>query len=480
MRHVRFLAAISALALSVSTLSAGGNSESQSQLLRQLNSLASGTDTRQTDQIQQDMSSLTMLYRYVDSLYYEDVDKQVVKESLATAMLDALGDKYSFYTPKDETEDYEEQISGKYGGIGVYLSKPSPKNIDPDDPSTYMVTIDSPFKGSPAQRAGLISGDMISAIDGEPVRDMTSSEASKKVRGEAGTEVTLTIVRDDSSFDITLVRETIDSPVVEGTMLEDHIGYIAVSSYTTDVSQQFLEKVRELKGQGMESLIIDERNNGGGNVNEALKMADIFLPSGATIVTMEGRKGTNSNQRYVSDGSQQIGQNLPVVILINGGTASASEIFAAALHDNDRATLIGTKSFGKGIFQTVFPFGEGYVQLTTGHYYTPKGINIHGTGIEPDIESADTKLAEDQIPAYEQMMKEKAPQEFVKTHPEYTMEHVQEFVEENKERGIDEAILKVLVRNEYYSKRRLSEMPVADPAYDSQLARAISFFVQGQ
>ena len=479
MKHMHRLAAFSALLISVSFLFAGGNPEGQAQLLKQLNTVSS-TGTLQADQIQQDMGSLTMLYRYIDSLYYEDVDKAVVKESLATAMLDALGDKYSFYTPKEESESYEEQISGKYGGIGVYLSKPSPKNIDPDDPSTYMVTIASPFKGSPAQRAGLLSGDMISAIDGESVRDMTSSEASKKVRGEAGTEVTLTVVRDDSTFDITLVREIIDSPVVEGTMLDHQIGYIAVSSYTTDVSQQFLDKIRELKGQGMEYLIIDERNNGGGNVNEALKMADIFLPSGATIVTMEGRKGTNTNQRYVSDGSQQIGQNLPVAILVNGGTASASEIFAAALHDNHRATLVGTKTFGKGIFQTVFPFDDGYVQLTTGHYYTPNGINIHGTGIEPDIVSADTKLEDDQIPAYEQMMKDKAPQEFVKAHPEYTMENVQKFVDENKNRGIDENILKVLVRNEYYSKRRFSEMPVADPAYDSQLQRAIDFFVQGK
>ncbi len=431
------------------------------------------------DQILKDMNSLAMLYRYVDALYYEEVDKEVVKESLATALLDALGDKYSFYTPKEDSEEYQEQISGKYGGIGVYLSKPSPKNIDPEDPSTYMVTIDSPFKGSPAQRAGLLSGDMISAIDGENVRDMTSSEASKKVRGEAGTDVTLTVVRDESTFDLTLTREIIDSPVVESTMLEHHIGYIAVSNFTSDVTQQFLEAIRTLKAQGVECLIIDERYNGGGDVNEALKMADIFLPPGKTIVTMEGRKGTNTKQSYISEGSQQIGQNLPVVIIVNGSTASSSEIFAAALKENGRATLIGTKTFGKGIFQTVFPFGEGYVQLTTGHYYTPNGINIHGTGIEPDIIVEDARIADDQIPAYEKLMKEKAPWTFVKENPEYTMENVQTFAEMHKESGLDEHILKVLVRNEYYTRRHLQEMPVADPSYDPPLRRAIEFLNKG-
>lgn len=477
----RILAFLSVLPLSLALVFAGGNAEESAQLLRQLGTMPTAqTATSGTDTIQDDMNSLTLLYRYVDSLYYEDVDKQAVKEKMATALLDALGDKYSFYTPADESEDYEEEITGKYGGIGVYLSKPSPANIDPDDPTTYLVMIDSPFKGSPAQRAGLHSGDLIEAIDGKPVRDMTSSEASKAVRGEPGTDVTLSVVRDDQKFDITLTRESIDHPVIDGGMVTPTIGYISILSYTSTTSSQLLDQIRELKGKGMERLILDERYNGGGNVNEALQAADIFLPAGKTLVTMEGRKGTNTKQRYVSAGSQPIGQNIPLVVLVNGGTASSSEIFAAALHDNGRATLIGTKTFGKGIYQTVFPFGDGFVQLTTGHYYTPNGINIHGTGIEPDIEVADIKVPDDQIPAYEQLMKDKAARNFVKDHPGYSIENVQAFADQEKDRGLDEAILKVLVRNEYYAGTSRDDLPVADPLYDPPLKRAIEFLEEGK
>lgn len=478
MKRTRLIVMLAVCGLGLGTLFAGGSPESQALLLQQLRN----SENAQTkpDEIQTDIDALSLLWRYVDSLYYQDVDNNAVKEKMAAAMLDALGDKYSFYTPSDETDDYMENISGKYGGIGVYLSKPSPSNIDPDDPKTYMVTIESPFRGSPAQRAGLMNGDLVSAIDGESVRDMTSSEASKKVRGEAGTDVTLTVHRGDATFDITLTRETIDTPVIQKMLLDGGIGYIQIIQYTDATSGQLLEAVRDLKGQGMTSLILDERYNGGGNVDEALKSADIFLQPGQTIVTMEGRKGTNANRRYVANGTQSIGRTLPLVILTNDGTASSAEIFAAALHDNKRATLIGTNTFGKGIYQSVFPFGDGFVQLTTGHYFTPSGENIHEKGIAPDIEVEDVKLSEEEIPAYEQLMKDKAPETFVQEHPEYSLENVQLFADQYKDSGVNEGYLKVLVRYQYYVKHVLTDMPIADPDLDPPLKRAMEFLESGK
>ena len=432
------------------------------------------------DRISTDMESLKTLYRYIDTLYYENIDNDAVMEKMAQAMLDALGDKYSFYTPPSKANDYKETLEGKYGGIGVYLTKPSPSNNDMNDPSSYMVTIVSCFASSPAMRSGLHSGDLISAIEGEKVDNMTSTEVSDKLRGDAGTEVNVTIYRNGQSFDISIKREIINTPTVSSTMLENSIGYIMISSYTQATSTQLLSAVKGLMDKGMKSLIIDERNNHGGDVDICLQCANIFLKTGDVIVSLEGRKGTNTNQRYLSTGSQQVGDEIPIVILTNEGSASSAEIFAAALHDNKRATLIGSKTFGKGIVQTIFPFGKGYVQITTGHYYTPAGVSIHGTGIEPDIAVADLELKDDQISAYEQLMKEKTISRFVDEHKEFTPMNLQLFADTEKDSGIDQQILKILVRNEYYARMNYADVPIADAQFDPPLKRAIEFLQSGK
>jgi carboxyl-terminal processing protease len=436
---------------------------------------------QQMDQISQDMSSLTSLYRYVDAIYYKDVDKTAVKEAMAEAMLEALGDKYSFYVPAKEAENYSEESTGKYGGIGVYLVKQNPTNIDSNDPSTYMITIESPFRGAPAERAGLRSGDMIGAIDGEKVDSMTSTEASKKLRGTPGTTVKLTVYRDGTSFDVTLTRELVNTPVIEHTMLDGGIGYISISQYTSDTSTQLLNALSDLKTKGLKSLIIDLRNNGGGEVDAAMKSANAFLPRGSVIVTMEGRKGTNSSQRYTASGNTQVPQDMPIVLLVNGGSASSSEIFAAALRDNHRATLIGTKTFGKGIFQSVFAYGDGYVQLTTGRYYTPSGESIHEKGIQTDIEVEDFTVPKDQIEAYSALLKDEAASKFVNDNPDFTEANIQKFITQQKETGIDEMVLRILVRNAYYTKTmKYEDIPIVDTQYDPPLVRAIQFLTTGE
>jgi carboxyl-terminal processing protease len=441
------------------------------------------TPTKQVvaeDRITTDIQSIERLYRYVDSIYYEDVDKEKVFEGLASAMIASLGDRYSFYIPPSEASDYEEGNIGVYGGIGTYLNKPSPEFMDPKDPSSYMITIITPFPGSPAQRAGLMAGDLISHIDGEKVDDLTSNEASKKLRGEANTEVTITVYRNGSSFDLTLKRENISTPTVEGEVIGDDIGYIILYEFTPQTGLQLQKKIVELTKKNIKGLIIDERNNSGGAVDGALQAANIFLPAGKNLVTIQGKKGTNNDQRYISTGTQYFPSSTPIVILTNGGSASSSEIFAAALHDNDRATLIGTKTFGKGIVQDVFKFGEGFAQITTAHYYTPNNVNIHGLGIEPDILVEDISLKDDQIPAYEQLMKDKVIAQFAKDYPEPTIENIKMFAEVNKERGLDPDILSILMRNEYYSKIPYDKKPLGDLTFDSQLKRGVEFLRTGK
>jgi carboxyl-terminal processing protease len=445
--------------------------------------LAAPLSTRtsmEADQITIDMASLERLYRYVDSIYIDEVDKQKMFNDLASALVASLDDPYSFYVPPSKAQEYQEETSGVYGGIGTYLNKPAPDNIDPSVPSSYMITIVSPFPGSPAQRAGLMAGDLISHIDGEKVDELTSYEASMKLRGEANTFVTITVYRNGTSFDLTLKRERITAPTVDSGIIEDTIGYIILSEFTPQTGNQLLEHVQKLMKQGIVGLIIDERNNSGGAVDGALQSANIFLEEGKTLVTIQGKKGTMRDQRYISTGKAEVPANLPIVILTNTGSASSAEIFAAAMKDNGRATLIGTKTFGKGIVQDVFRFGSGFAQVTTAHYYTPNGENIHKLGIEPDILVEDVQLSDEEIPAFEQLMTDKVISTFVQENPEPSEANIRRFASLYTERGIDEEVLTLLVRNEYLSKMPYDKRPIADATFDKQLNRAVEFIRTGK
>lgn len=445
--------------------------------------LAAPLSTRtsmEADQITIDMASLERLYRYVDSIYIDEVDKQKMFNDLASALVASLDDPYSFYVPPSKAQEYQEETSGVYGGIGTYLNKPAPDNMDPSVPSSYMITIVSPFPGSPAQRAGLMAGDLISHIDGEKVDELTSYEASMKLRGEANTFVTITVYRNGTSFDLTLKRERITAPTVDSGIIEDTIGYIILSEFTPQTGNQLLEHVQKLMKQGIVGLIIDERNNSGGAVDGAMQSANIFLEEGKTLVTIQGKKGTMRDQRYISTGKAEVPANLPIVILTNTGSASSAEIFAAAMKDNGRATLIGTKTFGKGIVQDVFRFGSGFAQVTTAHYYTPNGENIHKLGIEPDILVEDVQLSDEEIPAFEQLMTDKVISTFVQENPEPSEANIRRFASLYTERGIDEEVLTLLVRNEYLSKMPYDKRPIADATFDKQLNRAVEFIRTGK
>ncbi|HOQ94342.1 MAG TPA: S41 family peptidase [Sphaerochaeta sp.] len=457
-------------------LSAGGSVE---QLLASPTGSLFSSD-RTTDTIASDMASLERLYRYVDSIYIEEIDTTKMFNDLASALVASLDDPYSFYVPPTKAKEYQEGTSGVYGGIGTYLSKPSPESKDLSDPSTYMITIVSPFPGSPAQRAGLLAGDLISHIDGEEVDALNSYEASSKLKGDPNTSVTVTVYRSGTSFDLTLVRERITTPTVDSGVIEGDIGYIILSEFSPQTGTQLLEHVRNLQEQGIVGLIIDERNNSGGAVDGALQSANIFLDEGAKIVTIQARKGTKRDQRYLATGKAIFPSDLPVVILINGGSASSAEIFAAAMQQNGRATLIGSKTFGKGIVQDVFRFGEGFAQVTTAHYYTPEGENIHEKGIEPDIAVDDIKIEDEEIGAYEQLMKEKLVSTYVKENPEPSEENIRRFGATYAERGISADVLNLLVRNEYLAKMEYEKRPIADATFDAQLKRAVQFIRTGQ
>ncbi len=249
---------------------------------------------------------------------------------------------------------------------------------------TGIITIVKPYKGSPAYDAGLLPNDIIYKVEGEEVTGEDLTEVVSKIKGKEGTEVNITIYRDGVSepMEFTIIRQKINIPTIEYEMLDDDIGYIQIVEFDDITISQFSRALRTLERKGMKSLIVDVRNNPGGLLNSVMEILDRLLPESLIVYTEDKNK-----QREEKHAKKPDQFNKPMVVLINGNSASASEIFAGALQDYNKATVVGTTSFGKGIVQSVIPLSDGTaVKLTISKYFTPKGRNIHGTGIVPDVE----------------------------------------------------------------------------------------------
>ncbi|MDO5416168.1 MAG: S41 family peptidase [Lachnospiraceae bacterium] len=326
----------------------------------------------------------------VQQYFLFDENGQRVEDYIYKGLMAGLDDPYSVYYTKEEFKDLMEETSGEYCGIGALVSK---------DMKTGVVSIAKVFKGTPAEKAGLRNGDMFYEVDGMAVTaDMDLDILVKQhVKGEEGTTVHLKMYRPstESYVEVDVVRQKIEVPTVEHEMKADKLGYVAVAQFD-DVKvtgKQFQEAVEDLESQGMEGLLIDLRGNPGGVLDTAVMMIDYMLPddlkeyadeNGKTLVVSTADKNGEGKRYYCEDGHSV---DIPVVILVDGNSASASEVFSGALKDYGRAKLVGTTTFGKGIVQTLLPLGDGSaVKLTTAHYYSPSGFDLHGVGLEPDVE----------------------------------------------------------------------------------------------
>lgn len=425
--------------------------------------------------------ALGNLYSYLDTNFLYEIDSQAMQNAVISAMIDSLGDKYSYYITPENAQEYNEDTTGKYVGIGIYITKVNPAYIDWEDPSTYMVIITSPFPGSPADRAGLRSGDMISHVDGEEIYELDGTEASKKIRGTANIPITLTIHRGESIFDVTLTPEEITSPSTEKDIIADNVGYIRILEFTQTTQESFRSDVEDLLSRGAESFIIDLRNNGGGIVESALGIANMFIPDGKTLLTTKFKeKSNNKDTVYTSTGYLAVNEDVPVVLLVNGGTASASEILTGAMRDNGRALVVGSQTFGKGIMQFTIAFMGGYLNITVANYYTPSGANIHEVGITPDfVVDVDTDYTDEEMEAYVAFFNEPYLEDWLKDHPDYTKENIIAFAEQYKDSGVPEDLLKLLMRNEYIYSLDYEERPVADLDFDTQLIKAVEIVKSG-
>ena len=296
---------------------------------------------------------------YVDSL---PVDRMM--RASIDAMLREL-DPYTIYIPEEENEDLQMMLSNTYGGIGAIIHKPDGSNV----------IINEPYAGSPASKAGLKCGDEIVAIDGVPTKDLKIKESTDRMKGKPGTTVVFTVKKGLTGeiVEVPVVRERIHMPDVEyAGMLDDTTGYILQSGFTENVSSDIRAKVLDLKKQGMKRLVLDLRGNGGGLMGEAIKIVSLFVPRGTLVVSARGNDATLS-QEYFTQGDP-IDTELPLIVLIDSGSASASEIVAGAIQDHDRGIIIGTRSYGKGLVQSIKPLAyNGQMKVTTSKYYTPSG-----------------------------------------------------------------------------------------------------------
>ncbi|MCD8241113.1 MAG: S41 family peptidase [Lachnospiraceae bacterium] len=319
----------------------------------------------------------------IDAYYLFDYDEEDVEESIYKGMMDGLGDPYTCYYTAEEYASFLESSSGSYSGIGATLQQ---------DYSTGLITVVSTFEGSPAESAGLQADDILYMVEGEEVTGIDLSLVVVDLKGEEGTDVNISIVRGSEVLEMTITRASIEVPTVEYEMLEDAIGYIAITEFDDVTDEQFASALEDLGSQGMESLIIDLRDNGGGLVDVTCTILDSLLPEGLIVYTED--KYGNREEEY-SDAENYFDGEM--VILVNGNTASASEIFAGAIQDYGVGTLIGTQTYGKGIVQSLIPLSDGSaIKITVSRYYTPSGNNIHEVGITPDIVlEADTQNEED-------------------------------------------------------------------------------------
>jgi carboxyl-terminal processing protease len=316
-------------------------------------------------------AKLNAIDSVLDSFYFEEVDDEKAKDSIYKAYLSSYGDKYTVYYTADEYKKLTETTNGTFSGIGAVCQISSEGGI-------LLVDV---YESGAGYKAGLRSGDRIIQVDGTDVTDMDLSSAVALVKGGKGTQVGLKIVRDGATSDYTVVRDEIEVQTVNYAITEDNIGYISVSQFENVTAKQFKAAIEDLKSEGAKGIIIDIRNNPGGLLTTVISMLKDILPNGLIVYT-EDKDG--NRKEYSDNDNEEL--DMPLAVLVNGNSASASEIFAGAIQDYGKGVIVGTQTFGKGIVQTVKPLTDGSaIKFTIAKYFTPKGQDIHGKGVTPDV-----------------------------------------------------------------------------------------------
>lgn len=337
----------------------------------------SSTSTNEKGEKKTDIEKYLKKIRSTINKYYlwsDEIDDEKLNEGAIKGYVEGLGDEYTEYIPADEMEEYTEDITGNFVGIGIYMVA---------DKDSGRVVVYYPIPESPAEEAGIKAGDQIVSVNGNEYTADDFNTIADYIKGEEGTKVKLVVDRDGEKIEFEITRRKINTNPITIEMLENNTGYLKLPSFDEGTAKDFKEKVNELQSKGAKSLIIDLRNNGGGIVDEATDIADMLLDKGETIISTVDK----DEKKEITYSKTEKEFSMPIVILANENSASASEILACSLQDNERAKIIGTKTYGKGIIQTLMSLSDGSgLKITTEEYYTPKGTTIHKVGITPDEE----------------------------------------------------------------------------------------------
>ena len=427
----------------------------------------SGTDTKKLKE-RQYLEIINSLYYYIQLNYVEEVDAEKLYAGALKGMLESLDDPYSVYMPKEDWRNLSDTTTGSFGGVGLSITKPT-KNVKG---KPAYVEVAQPIDDSPGARAGIQPGDKITKIDGTDTSTITMNEVLDRLRGTVGEPVTISILRGKNiQFDITLVRALIENPSVKYGMIRN-TGYIRISEFSNNTADKVQEAIESFDRTGYDSIIIDLRNNGGGLLTAAVNIADKFIDEG-TIVATKSRLAYENNVYTATPRKTIVDSSIPVIVLINKASASASEILAGAFKDAHRAYLVGENSYGKGSVQIPTPLidNDGF-KITVAKYYSPSDTNIDKVGIPPDREVTWAPLSEEEEQAFEKIMKSTEIADYVEAHPNMTEDDIGMYAVQLQEKyDIDLTLLRKLVRNQ---TDRTKKARLYDLDYDIQLNAALS------
>jgi carboxyl-terminal processing protease len=408
------------------------------------------------------LSKFYEVFRFVQENYVDEVDPNVLVDGALKGLFDSLGDPHSAYLTAEEMRDLDDTTTGRFGGVGLIISKVE-----------RGVEVVSPIEDTPAYRAGVNAGDIIVAVDGESVVELDIDEVLAVLRGEPGSPVTMSILRGKSlRFDVRVVRAMIEVPTVKRAMIPGGIGYLRIIQFTPLTADRVEEALREFEDSGYSSLVVDLRSNPGGLLAAVIDVGDMFLSKGP-IVSTRSRVPSENHVFYASSRNTIVPADMPVIVLINRGSASASEILAGALQDTGRATIMGETSYGKGSVQQIKRIDGAGFRLTMSRYYTPDGKNIDKVGIKPNVEVAEPELSEAEEQSLSQLIEGNRIPDFVIAHPNPSQAEIQSFEKELAAEGIvlGDRYVERLIRNEI--NRTNNNPPVYDLEYDLVLRRAV-------
>jgi carboxyl-terminal processing protease len=419
------------------------------------------------------LSIIRNVFDFIQRHYVDEVKPELLFEGAMTGMFNSLDDPYSSFLPESEMKDLTDTTQGSFGGVGLYISGKG--NTPRPDGKPNFLEVAAPIEDTPGWRAGINPGDFIISINGELTDILTSDEAVARLRGKPGTEVRLIIRRGERlEFPVTLVRANIEVPTVKHDMI-GNLGYLKLLTFTPYTIDRCKEAISMFQAVGYRGVILDLRNNYGGRLDSAVEVTNLFIEGGVVVSTKSRIAG--ENQVFYARAKSAVPSDIPVIVLINRGSASASEIVAGALKDRGRAFLVGEKSYGKGSVQQVYPLDKVGFKITTARYYTPSDVNIDKIGIPPDREVLFPEFTEADAGKLNTIINSNRITEFVEKNPGAGTADIEAFARTlSREFDLDITLLRRLIRNE---QNRTTIAPVYDLEYDVQLQEAVKILQEG-